>query len=82
MTITDFLDRTPLTDEYLLSQGFCYVESDLGPEYKDHLKKDGINIWANSHGEYLLNDFDSIGAKTIGELNMIIHLMGSSIRLK
>lgn len=60
--------------------GFLPVPSDLGPLYRDHMEKDGLNIWEfNDSGEWLFNDYDSIGMKTRGRLRMLAHLTGTHL---
>lgn len=75
-----FIDDKPITSEWLREMGFLPVPSDLGPQYRDHMEKDGLNIWEfNDSGEWLFNDYDSISMKTRGRLRMIAHLTGTHL---
>lgn len=75
-----FLDDTLITSEWLREMGFLPVPSDLGPQYRDHMEKDGLNIWEfNDSGEWLFNDYDSIKMRTRGRLRMLAHLTGTHL---
>jgi len=71
-----FLDETPITEDWLISCGFKPVPSDIGPEYADHMEKEGLNIWEfNNTGEWLFNDYDRLGMRTRGRLRMLAFLL-------
>lgn len=71
-----FVDRTPLTEEWIISQGFARVESSMGPNYADHLEKDSVNVWEfNGQGKWLWQDGDRLEMKTRGEFRMFCALM-------
>jgi hypothetical protein len=80
MTTLNYLDETPITQEWLLSIGFKFVPSSLGPEYDDHLEFECVNIWNfNNLGIWLYNDCDSINIRTRGELFMLAKLLKVNI---
>jgi hypothetical protein len=70
-------DSEPITEEWLLANGFRHVPSDMGPEYKDHLEKDGLNLWEfNGTGAWLWDVHDSVEMRTRGKLRLLALWLG------
>lgn len=53
-------NNLPITREWLASIGFKPVPSDMGPNYADHMERDGINLWLFNDRHWCWNDCDRI----------------------
>lgn len=74
-------DNEPITREWLTSQGFEPVESDMGSNYPDHYQKGSLNIWEfNDTGRWLLIQYDTIEMKTRGKLRMLAKLIDVELK--
>lgn len=67
-----FSDETPITEEWLLEQGFQQVPSDRGPNFADHFEKGPLNLWEfNGTGNWLWDEHDSVDMRTRGKLRLL-----------
>ena len=70
-------DLEPITEEWLLSQGFNRVPSDMGLEYEDHFERGSLNLWEfNRTGVWLWSEHDSVEMRTRGKLRQLMLWMG------
>lgn len=74
-------DNEPITVEWLLSEGFKKVPSDLGPRYADNLQLDRVTVWElNGTGKWVFDDADWIELKTRKHMRILIEL--AEVRLQ
>lgn len=70
-------DSEPITEAWLIANGFRHVPSDMGPEYRDHLERDGLNLWEfNGTGDWLWDVHDSVEMRTRGKLRLLAAWIG------
>ncbi len=77
-------DKEPVTEDWLLSQGFARTLSDMGGRYSDHFEikaRHGIlNIWQFNGGPWLFNDADWHRMETLGEIRSLCNALGVELK--
>ena len=70
----------PVTAERLKALGFVEVESDMGPNYDNHLERGRLNLWEfNGTGEWLVNEADWMSLTSMGQvLDLLAALRGEA----
>ena len=69
-----------VTAERLKALGFVEVESDMGPDYDNHLERGRLNLWEfNRTGQWLVNEADWMSLNSMGQvLDLLAALRGEA----